>query len=159
MLGHKPQGPLKTWFPKGENGLYGVHTLNVIGSGIMANRTVPPTGLPTGANSAGVPEVSVTYLATGVYSIRFPPIRSVDIDVSVSSSSGYLFHGQVNNQAGPSGSGQLEITRLGAPGVVSSGLASANLIQASGFLGFLPTGTKVMLQFYGAPTTDGLTSY
>jgi hypothetical protein len=156
MLGHKPQGPLKTWFPKGENAILGVHTFNVIGSGIFARRTVPSTGLPTGANSAGIPEVSATYLATGIYDIRFPPIRSVDISVEVSSSSGYLYKGQANNQSGPSGSAQLELVRLPAAAGGSSGY---HLIQASGFLGFLPTGSKVMLTFYGAPTTDGLTSY
>lgn len=156
MLGHKPQGPLKTWLPKGQNAILGVQTFNVIGSGIFANRTVPPTGLPTGANSGGIPEVSATYLATGLFDIRFPPIRSVDISAQVSSSSGLNFDAYVNNQSGPSGSAQLEIVRAPAAAGGASGL---NPIQASGFRGFIPTGSKVMLTFYGAPTTDGLTSY
>lgn len=152
MLGAKTQGPLKTWFPKGENAILGVHTFNVIGSGIFGEKTVPPTGTPTGVSSAGVPGVTATYVATGVYSIRFPSVRSVDIKASVSSSSGYAFDGYVNNQNGVSGSAQLEIVR-------NSGPSGVNPIQASGFLGFLPTGSKVMLTFYAAPTTDGLTSY
>ena len=84
------------------------------------------------------------------------PVRSVDISASVSAPSGYLYHAQANNQSGPSGSAQLEIVRL--PGA-AQGSSGYHLIQASGFRGFLPTGSKVMLTFYGAPTTDGLTSY
>jgi hypothetical protein len=156
QLGQKPQGPIRTFFPKGENAILGVHTFNVIGSGLFGEKTVPPTGLPTGVGSAGVPGVTATFTATGIYDVRFPPIRHVDVDVAVSSSSGYQFHGQLNNQSGPSGSGQLEITRLPAAAGGSSGY---HLIQASGFRGFIPTGSKVMLTFYGCPTTDGLTAY
>lgn len=156
QLGQKPQGPLKAFFPKGENAIVGVHTFNVIGSGIFGERTVPPTGIPTGVASAGVPGVSATYTSTGLFSIRFPPVRSVDISAAVSSSSGYNFNAYVNNQAGPSGSAQLEITRAPAAGGFTG---VQEPIQASGFRGFMPTGTKVMLTFFAAPTTDGLTSY
>ena len=150
------QGPVRSWFPKGENALIGVHTLNVIGSGIFGEKTVPPTGTPTGVHSAGVPDVSATYLATGLYDIRFPTCKSVDILAKVSSASGYNFNAYVNSQSGPSGSALLEITRDSAAG---GGTGVQNPIQASGFRGFLPTGTKVMLQFFAAPTSDGLTSY
>jgi hypothetical protein len=154
QLAEFQQGPVRSWFPKGENALIGAHTFNVIGSGIFGNKTVPPTGTPTGVHSAGVPDVSATYVATGTYEIRFPPCKSVDIDVAFSSSSGYMFHGQAQNQSGPSGSALLQVTRLGFPGPTGF-----DPIQASGHRGFLPTGTKVMLQFYAAPTSDGLTSY
>jgi hypothetical protein len=150
-LGQKPQGPLRTWEPKGVNGIVGVHTLNVIGSGIFGNRTVPPTGLPTGVGSFGVPGVSATFSATGVFQIRFPPVQAVDIRADVSSISGYMYNAQVQNQSGPSGSAELHIQRLGPPGTVSTGLPDSRLIQASGFLGFIPTGSKVMLTFTASP--------
>lgn len=151
-LSDAQQGPVKSWFPKGENAIIGVHTFNVIGSGLFGNKTVPPTGLPTGVHSAGVPDVTATYVATGIYSVRFPSIRSVDIKASVSSSSGYNFDAYVNNQNGISGVAQLEVVR-------NSGPSGINPIQQSGFIGFIPTGSKVMLTFFAAPTTDGLTSY
>ncbi len=151
-LGNKPQAPLNTWAPKGNNGIFGVHTFNVIGSGLFGNRTVPPTGLPTGVGSGGVPEVSATYISTGIYSIRFPSTYYTDISASVSSSSGYRFDAYVNQQNGVSGSAQLEITRSGGP-------SGVNPIQASGFGGFLPTGSKVMLSFFASPNSDGIAGY
>ena len=153
-LGQKPQGPIRSWEPKGVDGIVGVHTFNVIGSGIFGSRTVPPTGLATGVGSFGVPEVSATYLATGLYDIRFPTVQAVDISAQVSSSSGYNFDAYVNNQSGPSGSAQLEITRAPAAAGGASGL---NPIQASGFRGFLPTGSKVMLTFTASPTHNPVT--
>lgn len=153
------QGPVRSWFPKGQNAIAGVHVFNVIGSGIFGNRTVPPTGVPTGVASGGVPEVSATFLSTGIFDVRFPPNRYVDIRADVSSLSGYMYNAQVQNQSGPSGSAQLHIQRLGPPGTVSTGLPDNRLIQASGFLGFIPTGSKVMLTFLASPTSDGLTSY
>lgn len=156
-LAQKPQGPVRTWEPKGADSVIGVHTFNVVGSGIFGNRIVPPTGLATGVASFGVPEVSATYVATGIYEVRFPPCQHVDIRANVSSSSGYMYNAQVQNQNGPSGSAQLHIQRLGPPGTVSTGLPSANLIQASGFLGFIPTGSKVMLDFLAAPNVNSTT--
>lgn len=150
-LGQKPQGALNTFLPKGQGGAFGVHSFNVVGSGIFGNRNVPPTGMPTGVGSGGVPEVTATYVATGVYSIRFPPTFDGNISAAVSSSSGYHFSAHVNNQSFPSGSAQLEIVRVGS----ASGI---NLIQASGFRGFLPTGTKVSLSFFAAPVADGIKS-
>ena len=155
-FGHKPQGTLNAFFPKGEMAALGVHTLNVIGSGIFANKTVPPTGVPTGVGSGGVPEVSATYVATGIYSIKFPSTKSVDVDAWVSSTSGYNFDAYVNNVNGVSGTAQLEIVRSSSGGTIATG---APVIQASGFLGFLPTGTKVNLQFFAAPVADGITVY
>jgi hypothetical protein len=155
-LGQKPQGPLNTFLPKGQGGAFGVHSFNVVGSGIFGNRNVPPTGMPTGVGSGGVPDVSATYLATGIYDIRFPPTFDGNISASVSSSSGYNFSAYVNNQSFPSGSAQLEIVRDAGAGGGSSG---AHLVQASGFRGFLPTGTKVSLSFFAAPSANGITSY
>lgn len=157
QLAEFQQGPVRSWFPKGENALVGAHTFNVIGSGLFGQKTVPPTGTPTGVHSAGVPDVSATYVATGQYEIRFPPCKSVDIDVAVSAGSGYMFHGQMQNQSGPSGSALLQITRLSSAGNFAG--SGFDPLQASGFRGFIPTGAKVMLQFYAAPTSDGLTSY
>lgn len=153
----KQQGPLNALFPKGQMAALGVHNLRVIGSGIFGNRTQAiqtATGLlrPTGVDSGGIPGVSATYVSTGLFSIRFPPTKSVDISAVVSSSSGYNFDAYVNNQSGPSGSAQLEIVRAAAAAGGPSGL---NLIQASGFRGFLPTGTQVKLSFFAAPITDG----
>lgn len=152
-FGEKPQGPANFFFPKGENGAYGVQVFNVIGSGIFGQKTVPPTGVPTGVGSGGVPDVSATLLATGLYDIRFPPTRSVDISACVSSSSGYNFAAYVNNVSGPSGSAQLEIVRDAA---AAGGASGANLIQASGFRGFIPTGSKVTLSIFAAPNVDGI---
>lgn len=152
MLGQKPQGPLNTFLPKGQGGVFGVHSLNVIGSGLFGNRNVPPTGLPTGVGSGGVPEVSATYISTGVYSLTFPKARDGNIAAAVSSSSGFNFDAYVNNQSFVSGIAQLEIVR-------NSGPSGVNPIQASGFTGFLPTGSKVSLSFYVAPVSDGITSY
>ncbi len=156
-FGQKPQGPFNAFFPKGENAAFGVHVLRAVGSGIFGNRTPAiqtSTGLlnPTGVSSGGIPEVSATYTATGLYQLRFPPTNQVDISAVVSSSSGYNFQAQVNNQSGPSGSAQLEIVRLGSAAGGASGL---NLIQASGFTGFLPTGTQVKLSFFAAPYETG----
>ncbi len=150
-FGQKPQGPLNTFLPKGQGGAFGVHSFNVVGSGIFGNRNVPPTGMPTGVGSGGVPEVTATYIATGIYDIRFPPTFDGNISAAVSSSSGYNFSAYVNNQSFPSGSAQLEIVRDAGP----SGI---NPLQASGFRGFLPTGTKVALSFFAAPTADGIKS-
>ena len=153
-FGHKPQGPLKTFFPKGEDGAMGVQVFNVIGSGIFGIKTVPPNGVPTGVGSGGVPEVSATYVATGIYSIKFPSTKSVDIDAWVSSSSGFNYDAYVNGVNGVSGTAQLEIVRAAPGGTIGTGVSP---IMASGFLGFLPTGTKVMLQFVAAPIADGIT--
>lgn len=160
-FGETPQGPANFFFPKGENAVFGVHNLNVIGSGIFGNRSPAfmafqsgaSTGQvqPTGVGSGGVPGVSATYVGTGIYSLRFPPTRSVNMSVAVSSSSGYQFQGVVNNLSGPSGSAQLEITRLSA-----AGGTGFNPIQASGFTGYLPTGTVVQLAVFAAPNNDGI---
>lgn len=160
-LGQKPQGQLNSFLPKGNGAIVGVHNLRAIGSGIFGNQTPAiqtATGLlnPTGVGSGGIPEVSATYVSTGLFALRFPPTKSVDINAAVSSSSGYNFQAQVNSQSGPSGSAQLEIVRLGSAGGGASGL---NPIQASGFTGFLPTGTQVKLTFFAAPVTDGITSF
>lgn len=151
-FGQKPQGPANFFFPKGENGVFGVHKFNVIGSGIFGNRFVPPTGMPTGVGSGGVPEVTATYVATGVYDIRFPPTKEVDVSASVSSSSGYWFDAYVNNLSPISGSAQLEITR-------NSGPSGISVLQASGFRGFMPTGSAVRLSFFAAPCADGITAF
>ena len=155
-FGQSNQGPANFFFPKGENGVFGVHVLQVVGSGIFGNRNVPPTGLPTGFGSGGVPDVSATYLGTGIFDLRFPVTNHVDISPTVSSQSGYLFHAQANDVSGPSGSAQLQITRLGTPGGAPSGYSP---LQASGFGGFLPTGTRVMLSFFAAPNRNGLTEF
>lgn len=146
-LGQKPQGPLRSFFPKGQNSVLGVHNLVAIGSGMFAKQFANTTGLPTGLNSGGVPEVSATLIATGVYDVRFPSTKSVDVVAQVYGSSGYRYSAAVNNLYGPSGSFQLELTRL-----------VPTTITASGY-GFIPTGSKVALWFYAAPTSDGLTSY
>jgi len=163
-FGESPQGPFNAFFPKGENSAFGVHNLNVIGSGIFGNRSPAnlgtlsgsSTGLvpATGVGSGGVPGVTATYVATGIYSIRFPPTKSVNISPYVSSSSGYNFQGVVNNLSPVSGSAQLEITRIGAPGTTGF-----NPIQASGFTGYLPTGTVVQLSFFASPASDGISTY
>jgi hypothetical protein len=151
-LGQKPQGPLNTFLPKGQGAAFGVHSFNVVGSGLFSNRNVPPTGMPTGVGSGGVPEVTATYIATGIYSITFPKTFDGNISAAVSSSSGFNYDAYVNNQSFPSGTAQLEIVR-------NSGPSGVNPIQASGFLGFLPTGSKVSLSFFAAPTANGITSY
>ncbi len=150
-FGQKPQAPLNTFAPKGQQGIFGVHSFNVGGSGIFANRNVPPTGLPTGVGSGGVPEVTATYIATGIYSLTFPKTFDGNISASVSSTSGINFDAYVNNQSFVSGIAQLEIVR-------NSGPSGVNPIQASGFTGFLPTGTKVSLSFFAAPVADGIKS-
>jgi len=157
-FGESPQGPFNAFFPKGENAVFGVHQFRAIGSGIFGNRTPPfmafqsgaSTGLvqATGVGSGGVPDVSATLLATGVYDIRFPPTKSVDINAQVYSSSGYAFHCAINNLNGVSGSAQLELRRV-------LGSASGVITSASG-LGFLPTGSTVALSFFAAPANDGV---
>lgn len=157
-FGESPQGPFNAFFPKGENSAFGVHQLRAIGSGAFGNRTPAfqafqsgaSTGLvqATGVGSGGVPGVSATLLATGLYDIRFPPTKSVDINAQVYSSSGYAFHAAINNLNGVSGSAQLQLRRIpdSASGVITS---------ASG-LGFLPTGSVVALSFFAAPNNDGV---
>lgn len=160
-FGESPQGPFNAFFPKGEDGVFGVHNFNVIGSGIFGNRTPAfmafqsgaSTGqvLATGIGSGGVPGLTATYVGTGVYSLRFPPTKSVNMIPAVSSSSGYNFQAVVNNLAPASGSAQLEITRIGSPG--STGF---NPIQASGFGGYIPTGSVVQVAVFAAPHNDGV---
>lgn len=163
-FGESPQGPFNAFFPKGENAVFGVHNLNVIGSGIFGNRTPAAmafqsgasTGLvpATGVGSGGVPGVTATYVSTGIYSIRFPPTKSVNIAPFVSSSSGYNFQAVINNISPVSGSAQLEISRFNAPGQTGF-----NPIQASGFTGYLPTGSVVQLSFFASPASDGIATY
>jgi hypothetical protein len=158
-FGETPQGPFNTFFPKGQNASFGVHQLRAIGSGIFGNRTPAfmafqsgaSTGLvvATGVGSGGVPGVSATLLATGIYDIRFPPTKSVDINAQVYSSSGYRFSASINNLSGPSGSAQLELVRQQPTGGTA---------QPSG-QGFLPTGSVVALSFFAAPVTDGITTF
>ena len=147
----KSQGPINVIFPRGEHSFLGFHTFNVIGSGILANRTTPPTGQPTGVGSGGVPEVSATYSATGIYRIRFPVAKGGTISASVTSSSGYQFDPYLVDVSYPSGSAELHIKRNGGTGVITP--------QASGSLGFMPTGTRVDLQFFVAPASDGITAF
>lgn len=157
-FGETPQGPANFFFPKGENAAFGVHQLRAIGSGLFGNRTPAfmafqsgaSTGLvqATGVGSGGVPGVTATLLATGVYDIRFPPTKSVDINAQVYSSSGYAFHAAINNLNGPSGSAQLELRRV-------PNTASGVITSASG-LGFLPTGSTVALSFFACPNNDGV---
>jgi len=160
-FGEKYQGPFNAFFPKGQNAAFGVHSLRAIGSGVIGTRTPAfmafqsgaSTGLvpATGIASGGVPDVSATLLATGVYDIRFPPTRSVDINAQVYSSSGFAFHAAVNNISGPSGSAQLELRRVfnNGTGVITT---------ASG-QGFLPTGSTIALSFFAAPNSDGLVNF
>jgi hypothetical protein len=160
-FGESPQGPLNTFFPKGENAAFGVQSFNVIGSGIFGVRTPAFMAFQSGAStgqvqatgigSGGVPGITATLIGTGVYSLRFPSTKSVGFIPAVSSSSGYNFQAVVNNVNGVSGSAQLEITRVGAPGQTGF-----NPIQASGFTGYLPTGTVVNLGVYAAPNNDGV---
>lgn len=146
----KPQGPFNAFFPKGENAAFGVHQIRMIGSGIPGVATpATPTGPATGINSGGVQSVSATLLATGIYDVRFPPTKSVDVNAQVYSSSGYRFECMINNLYGPSGSCQLEISRL----VPTGGAA-----QPSG-QGYIPTGSVVALTFFAAPNSDGLVGY
>jgi hypothetical protein len=158
-FGESQQGPFNAFFPKGQNAVFGVHQLRAIGSGVFGNRTPAfmafqsgaSTGLvpATGIASGGVPGVSATLIGTGLYDIRFPPTRSVDINAQVYSSSGYRFVAAINNLNGVSGSAQLEVARLtptlGAP-------------QPSG-QGFVPTGSVVALSFFAAPNNDGLSLF
>lgn len=151
----KEQGPLNSIFPRGQQAAFGVHTLRGIGSGLFANRTPAiqtATGLlvPTGADSGGIPGVSATYVSTGLFQIRFPPTRSVDINAVVSSSSGYNYQAHVNNQSGPSGSAQLELVRMPTSAGGPSGVPIPGALGA-----FFPTGTQVKLSFFVAPITDG----
>lgn len=163
-FGESPQGPFNAFFPKGQNSVFGVHNLNVIGSGLFGNRSPAnlgtlsgsSTGLvpATGVGSGGVPGVTATLVSTGIYSIRFPPTKAVNMIPAVSSSSGYNFQAVINNLAPGSGSAQLEITRIGAPGTTGF-----NPIQASGFTGYLPTGSVVQLAVFAAPSVDGIVPY
>jgi hypothetical protein len=160
-FGESPQTILNSFAPKGTNAIFGVHVLRAVGSGIFGIQTPAiqtATGLlnPTGIGSGGIPGVSATLVSTGLYSLQFPTAKHVDISAVVSSSSGYNFNAYVNNQSGPSGTAQLEIVRDASAAGGASGL---NLIQASGFRGFLPTGTQVKLSFYAAPNIDGFTSF
>ncbi len=160
-FGESPQGPFNAFFPKGENAAFGVHNLNVIGSGIFGNRTPAAmayqsgasTGLvpATGTGSGGVPGLTATYVGTGIYSLRFPPTKSVNMIPAVSSQSGYNFQAVVNNLSPASGSAQLEITRVGAPGATGF-----NPIQASGFGGYIPTGSVVQVAVFASPANDGI---
>lgn len=162
-FGEKSQGPLNAFFPKGENAAFGVHRLNAIGSGIFGTRSPAFMSLQSGVStgfvqatgiaSGGVPDVSATYLATGVYDIRFPPTKSVDINAQVYSSSGMRFAASIQNINGVSGSCQLEITRL-----LPSPSGVGAITTASG-LGYLPTGSTVALSFFAAPNSDGLTGF
>lgn len=155
-FGENPQGQLNAFFPKGENSVFGVHQLRMMGSGLVSFR-VPPamafqsgasTGLvqATGVGSGGIPGVTATLTGTGVYSLRFPPTKSVDISAQVYSSSGYQFNAAINNLSGPSGSAQLEITRQ---------IGSGAITTPSG-QGFIPTGSVVALSFFAAPNNDGV---
>lgn len=158
-FGESPQGPANFFFPKGENGVFGVHQLRAIGSGIFGNRTPAAmafqsgasTGLvpATGVGSGGVPGVSATLVSSGIYDLRFPPTKSVDINAQVYGSSGYRFAAALNNVSGPSGSAQLEITRLVPTGGV--GVPSGQ--------GYVPTGAVVALSFFAAPVADGISSF
>ena len=163
-FGESPQGPFNAFFPKGQNSVFGVHNLNVIGSGIFGNRTAAAqafqsgasTGLvpATGVGSGGVPGLTATLVSTGIYSLRFPPTKAVNMIPAVSSSSGYNFQAVVNNLSPASGSAQLEITRVGNPG--STGF---NPIQMSGFGGYIPTGSVVQIAVFAAPNVDGIVPY
>jgi hypothetical protein len=160
-FGESPQGPFSAFFPKGENSVFGIHNLNVIGSGIFGNRSPAAmafqsgasTGLvpATGVGSGGVPGLTATLISTGIYSLRFPPTKSVNMIPAVSSSSGYNFQAVINNMSPASGSAQLEITRVGAPGATGF-----NPIQASGFTGYVPTGSVVQIAVFASPANDGI---
>jgi hypothetical protein len=156
-FGEKPQGPFNAFFPKGQNAVFGVHQLRAIGSGVFGNRTPAfmafqsgaSTGLvpATGISSGGVPDVSATYISTGMYAISFPPTKSVDINVQVYGSSGYQYRPAINNLFGPSGTAQLEISRNLPTGTTPSGA------------GYLPSGTIVALSFFAAPVSNGLEGF
>ena len=155
-FGESPQGDLNAFFPKGENSCFGVQKFNIIGSGVPGQRSPAFMALQSGAStglvqapgvgSVGIPGVSAPLTGTGVYSIRFPPTKSVDISAQVYSSSGFQFTAAVNNLSGPSGSAQVEITRQ---------VGSGSITTASG-LGFLPTGSAIALSFFAAPNNDGI---
>ena len=157
----KPQGPLNAFFPKGENAAFGVHRFNAIGSGVFGQRTPAfmafqsgaSTGLvpATGIASGGVPDVSATLLATGIYDVRFPPTKSVDINAQVYSSSGYRFAAAIQNLNGVSGSCQVEVSRI-----LSS---PTQVITSASGLGFIPTGSTLALSFFACPNSDGLVGY
>jgi hypothetical protein len=158
-FGEQNQGPFNAFFPKGENSAFGVHQIRFIGSGVPGLQSPARQGgisgvstgliLATGINSGGVPGVTATLLATGIYDIRFPPTKSVDINAQVYGSSGYRFVAAVNNLNGVSGSAQIEVTRL----VPTLGAATP-----SG-QGYLPTGSVLALSFFAAPNSDGLVGY
>ena len=133
----QPQFPLNSVGSKGQHAFYGVHNLNMIGSGLPSQRLVGPTGVATGVQSGGIGGVAATLLTAGVYRVTHPAAVSVDIDPTVRVPTG---------QAAMSA---FVRTPNGSP----SGVAFVEVRNGTGVIANPPTGSTVSMRFFVAPIT------
>lgn len=90
----------------------------------------------------GIPGVSATRTATGVYTIQHPSIVAADIIPGVQAPSGMFFQANVASHNSLSGTAVLHFFNEAQPSIVSSGFGQ--LINP-------PTGTQVKLLFFCSP--------
>lgn len=135
-----PQFPGRAVGNRGQDGIFGTHNLNIIGSGLITYQARGSTGLPTGFQSGGIPNMSATLIAAGQYQIRFPPIQALEINPVVYGPSGAQWKAQVFR-----GLNGLNSTPTGA--------AIVQVFTPSNVIGNLPSGSTISLQLQGAPIT------
>jgi hypothetical protein len=135
------QFPLNAVGPKGQHAFVGMAKMFFNGA----------TGLVSGPTSAGtffgIPGISATRRATGIYPIAFPKARSVDIIAGVQAPTGQPYSVNVSQVNAASGTAIVEVSRM-AVGNAATGAPS--LFAA---LHNPVSGTYVNLLFFVAPIT------
>lgn len=90
----------------------------------------------------GIPGVTATRIATGIYNIRHPSIVAADIIPGVEAPSGMYFQANVVNHNAQSGTADIHFFNEAQPSILNSGYGQ--YINP-------PTGTQVKLLFFCSP--------
>lgn len=107
-LPDQPQFPLNVVGPRGQHAFVGMAKMFFNGA----------TGLVSGPTSAGtfygIPGISATRRATGVYPIKFPPARNLEIIPGVQAPTGNGLMVNISELNAVSGTAILQLTRMAA---------------------------------------------
>lgn len=136
------QFPLNVMGPKGPHAFVGGHQAFFSGT----------TGLVS--TSYGIPGVTIGRRATGIYGVKFPPVKHVQILPSIQTPSGTSYQVAVKGMSGStyvdglSGYAEVHVTRMSNAPVVT-GTNPSTYVQPQN----PPTGAVLDLFFYASGTS------
>ncbi len=139
-LPEQAQFPLNAVGPKGQHAFVGVAKMFFNGA----------TGLVSGPTSAGtffgIPGISATRRATGIYPIKFPAVRALDIIPGVQAPTGQPYVVNISSLNPTSGTAIVEVTRMEARTVTTGSSPSMYAAPQNP-----ASGTYVNLFFFASP--------